>query len=109
MAVSLLLLFDGFNQSLGNAVEGNGIDGGLGGKYSSHSIGQHLGVIGSKDARHVVGGWRVRRGATGGFIGHMGIRHGGRGVEDVKDDTADMQAEFIGGTRRGIPCRRRGV
>jgi len=39
---------------------------------------------------HLVGGGRVRREAMGGFIGHVGIRHGGRGVEDVEDNTADM-------------------
>jgi len=90
VAVLLLSLFDGLDQSLGNAAEGDGIDGGLGGKYSSHGIGRHAGIVGGEDMRHLVGGWRVRRGATGGFIGHVGVRHGGRGIEDVKDDTTDM-------------------
>jgi len=36
----------------------------------------------------MVGGRRVRRGTTGGFVGHVSIGHGG--VEDVDDDTADM-------------------
>jgi len=39
MAVLFFLLFDGFDQSFGNAAEGDGIDGWLGGKYSSHGIG----------------------------------------------------------------------
>ena len=90
MAVSLLSLLDSFNQSFGDATEGDGVDGWLGGKYSSHSIGRHMGVVRGKDARHLIGGQRVRRGATGGFIGHMGVRHGDRIVEDVKDDATDV-------------------
>jgi len=90
VAVSLLLLFDGFDQPFGNAAEGDGVDGGLGGKYSSHSIGRHAGVVGGEDARHLVGGWRVRRGAIGGFIRHVGVRHGGGSIEDVEDDTTDV-------------------
>jgi len=90
MAVSLLSLLDGFNQSFGDTAEGDGIDGWLGGKYSSHSIGQHAGIVGGEDARHLVGGWRVRRVAMGGFIGHMGVRHGGRSIEDIEDDATDM-------------------
>jgi len=86
----LFLLLDGFNQSFGDAVEGDGIDGWLGGEYSSHGIGRHAGVVGGKDARHLVRGWRVRRGTTGGFIRHVGVRHGGRSVEDVKDNATDM-------------------
>ena len=66
----------------------NGVDGWLGGEYSSHGIGRHAGVVGSEGAGDVIGGWRVRRGATGGFVRHVGIRHGG--VEDVEDNTADM-------------------
>jgi len=107
MAVLFFSLFDGFNQSLGDAAEGDGIDGWLGGKYSCHSIGQHAGVIGSKGVRHIIGGWRVRRGATGGFVRHVGIGHGG--IEDVEDNVADMQTGFIDGTSRGVPCRRRRV
>ena len=90
MTMSLLLFLDGFNQSLGNTVEADGVNRWLGGKYSSHSIGRHVGVIGDKDTRHLVGGWRVRRVAMGGFIGHMGVRHGGRSIEDVEDDATDM-------------------
>ena len=90
MAVSLFSLLDGFDQSFGNTTEGDGINGWLGGEYSSHSIGRHAGVIGGKDAGQLIGGWRVRRGATGGFIGHMGVRHGGRSIEDIKDDAADI-------------------
>ena len=107
MAVSLFMLFDGLDQSLGDAVESNGVDGGLGGEYSSHGIGRHAGVIGSEGAGHVVGGRRVRRGATGGFVRHVGIGHGG--VEDVEDDAADVRAGPISGTCRGVPCRRRHV
>jgi len=90
MAVSFFLLLDGLDQSFGDAAESDGVDGWLGGEYSSHSIGRHAGVIGGKDTRHVVGGWRVRRGAMGGFIGHVIIRHGCGGVEDVEDNVADV-------------------
>jgi len=88
VTMSFLLFFDGFDQPLGDAAEGDGVDGWLGGEYSSHSIGRHAGVIGSEGVGHMVGGQRVRRGAMGGFVGHVSIRHGG--VEDVKDDTADV-------------------
>jgi len=88
MPMSLFLFLDGLDQPFGDAAEGDGIDGWLTGEYSSHSIGQHAGVIGSEGAGHVVGGQRVRRGATGGFIGHVSIGHGG--VEDVEDDAADV-------------------
>jgi len=47
--MSLFMLFDGLDQSLGDAAEGDGVDGGLGGKYSSHGIGQHAGIIRGKD------------------------------------------------------------
>ena len=107
MPVSLFPLFDGLDQSFGDAAEGDGVDGWLGGEYSSHSIGRHAGIVGSKGAGHVIGGWRVRRGATGGFIGHVSIRHGG--VEDAEDDAADVQAGPIDGTHRGVPCRRKHV
>ena len=103
----LFSLFDGLDQSFGDAAEGDGIDRLLGGEYSSHSTGRHAGVVGSEDAGNLVGGWRVRRGATGGLVRHVGIGHGG--VEDVKDDAADMQAGPIDGTCRGVPCRRRCV
>ena len=109
MTMSLLLFLDGFNQSLGNTVEADGVNRWLGGKYSSHSIGRHVGVIGDKDTRHLVGGWRVRRGVMAGFIGHMSVGHRGRLIEDVKDKATDAQAGFIDGTCRGVPCRRRGV
>ena len=49
MTVSLFMVFDGLDQSLGDAVEGDGVNGGLGGKYSSHSIGRHMGIIRGKD------------------------------------------------------------
>jgi len=60
--MSLFPFFDGFNQSFGDAAEGDGVNRWLGGEYSSYGIGQHAGVIGSKGIGHVVGGWRVRRG-----------------------------------------------
>jgi len=88
MPMTFFSLFDGCDQSFGDTAEGDGIDGGLAGKYSSHSIGRHMGVVGGEDARHLVGGWRVRRRATGGFVRHVGIGHGG--IEDVKNDAADM-------------------
>ena len=90
VAVSFFSLFDGLDQSLGDAAEGDGVDGWLGGKYSSHGIGRHVGIVGGEDARHLVGGWRVRRGAVGGFIGHMGVRHRGGSVEDVEDDATNV-------------------
>ena len=107
MAVSFFLLLDGFDHPFGDATEGDGVDRWLGGEYSCHSIGRHVGVIGSKGAGHVVGGQRVRRGAMGGFVGHVSIGHGG--VEDVDNDAADVQAGPIDGTCRGVPCRRRHV
>ena len=88
MPVSLFSLLDGFDQSFGDAVEGDGVDGWLGGEYSSHGIGRHAGVVWSEGVGHMVGGWRVRRGATGGLVRHVGIGHGG--VEDVEDNTADV-------------------
>ena len=109
MAVSFFLLPDGLNQSFGDAVEGDGVDGWLGGKYSCHGIGRHAGVVRGEDTRHLVGGWRVRRGATGGVIGHVSIGHRGGSIEDVEDDATDVQARLIGGTCRDVPCRRRGV
>jgi len=57
------------------------------GAESDHN---NTGVIGSKGVGHVVGGWRVRRGAMGGFVRHVGIGHGGRSIEDVENDAADM-------------------
>ena len=59
MPMLFFLLFDSFNQPFGDAAEGDGIDGWLGGKYSSHGIGRHVGVIGSESAGHVIGGWSV--------------------------------------------------
>jgi len=107
MTVLFFPLLDGFDQPFGDTVEGDGVDGWLGGEYSSHSTGRHAGVVGSEDAGNLVGGWRVRRGATGGLVRHVGIGHGG--VEDVKDDAANVRAGLIDGTGRGVPCRRRCV
>jgi len=109
MAILLFSLLDGCDQSFGNAAEGNSVNRWLDGKYSIYGIGQHAGIVGGKDARHLVGGWRVRRGAMGGFIRHVGVRHGGGSVEDIENDAADVQAGPISGTCRDIPCRRRGV
>lgn len=39
MPMFLLMLLDGVDKALGNAVESDGIDGFLGGKYSCHGIG----------------------------------------------------------------------
>jgi len=37
--MSFFSLLDSFDQSFGDAAEGDGIDRGLGGEYSSHGIG----------------------------------------------------------------------